>query len=325
MNRLVLIDGNAMLHRAFHALPPLTSPDGTIVNAVYGFTAMLLRLVHELKPTHVAVAFDRPAPTFRKELFKDYQATRPEMDEGLVPQIGILHTLLEAFGVAIYEKDGFEADDVIGTIVKMTDDRKQMADGSIDQIIIVTGDRDIFQLVRDEHVFVYMPVKGLTEAKLYGEKEVFERLGVPPKRIVDYKALAGDSSDNYPGVAGIGPKTAVDLINKFQSIEALYKTFEDNEEISDGVKAKLRAGRDAAQLSKTLATIRTDVPIDIHWEAVALQNLATQEAKDMLGELHFHSLIKRIEQPETVQQSKEKKEKKKDKKSVSEDSQPTLF
>lgn len=316
MNRFVLIDGNAMLHRAFHALPPLTSPDGTIVNAVYGFTAMLLRLVHELKPTHVAVAFDRPAPTFRKELFVEYQATRPEMDEGLIPQIGILHKLLEAFGIAIYEKDGYEADDVIGTLVAR-------ADNAIDQVIIVTGDRDIFQLVEDEKVFVYMPVKGLSEAKLYGEKEVTERLGVPPKLVVDYKALAGDSSDNYPGVAGIGPKTASDLVNRFGSIEALYKDIENIPGISEGVKTKLITGKESATLSKTLATIRMDVPLDVDWNAVVLKNLATREAKDMLSELHFHSLIKRLEQPQAEAQAKEKKEKKK--KSDSDDSQQTLF
>lgn len=165
MNRLVLIDGNAMLHRAYHAIPPfLTSPDGSVVNAVYGFGTMLVKLIGDLKPTHVAVAFDRPKPTFRKKLFKEYQAKRPELDPELIEQIPKVHDLITSFGIPIFEQDGFEADDVIGTLAK---NRKKEG---IDQIIIVTGDRDILQLVEDEKVLVYMPTKGLSEAKLYGEK-----------------------------------------------------------------------------------------------------------------------------------------------------------
>ena len=161
-----------MLHRAYHAIPlVLTAPDGSVVNAVYGFGTMLVKLIGDLKPTSVAVAFDRPKPTFRKKLFAGYQAKRPEMDSALVEQIPKVHDLVESFGIPIFEKDGFEADDVIGTIAKK----------SKDQVIIVTGDRDILQLVHDDHVLVYMPTKGLSEAKLYGEKRSLRTHGRPAK------------------------------------------------------------------------------------------------------------------------------------------------
>lgn len=299
MNRLVLIDGNAILHRAYHALPPtFTAPDGRMVNAVYGFTTMLLRLIADLKPTHVAVAFDRPKPTFRKDMFEEYQAKRPKMDDELVGQIEPIHEVIAAFGIPIFEKDGYEADDVIGTLAKKTKD----------QVVIVTGDRDILQLVHDEKVFVYMPTKGLSEAKLYDEKEVKARMGVAPKHLVDYKALAGDASDNYPGVAGIGPKTAADLINAFGSIDTLYKKIDS---VPPRVREKLKAGRKMAFLSKKLAAIHTDVPIE---RAVdALGPFDTPIAREVLEGLGFRSILKRLEKMHQVSSVKyQEKIKKKD-------------
>jgi DNA polymerase-1 len=275
MNRLVLIDGNAILHRAYHALPPLTAPDGSVVNAVYGFGTMLLRLIGDLKPTHVAVAFDRPKPTFRKKLFKGYQAKRPKMDEELVAQIPKVHTLVASFGIPIFEQDGFEADDVIGTIAKHA-----KKDG-IDQVIIVTGDRDILQLVEDEKILVWMPTKGLSEAKLYDEKAVKERMGVAPDKIPDFKALAGDPSDNYSGVPGIGPKTAVALLTKYKSIEKILKT-----------KELTPPEKESARMSHDLATIRTNVPLEGVLEP--LGSLNRPEAIKELTTLGFRSLLKRI-------------------------------
>jgi len=271
MNRLVLIDGNAILHRAYHALPPLTAPDGSVVNAVYGFGTMLLRLIGDLKPTHVAVAFDRPKPTFRKKLFEGYQAKRPKMDEELVSQISTIHDLLSSFGIPIFEVDGFEADDVIGTLAKQ----------SKDQVIIVTGDKDLLQLVKDDQIFVYMPTKGLSQAKLYDEKAVAERMGVAPDKIPDFKALAGDPSDNYPGVAGIGPKTAVALLTKYKTIEGVLKT----KELTAQEKESARLGRD-------LATIRTNVPLE--GALSPLGSLNRPEAITELTKLGFRSIIKRI-------------------------------
>lgn len=297
MQRLVLIDGNAVLHRAFHAIPPLTAPDGSVVNAVYGFTTMLIRIVHDLAPTHLAVAFDRPKPTFRKELFAGYQAKRPEMDETLVPQIEKVHDVVRALGVQIFEMDGFEADDVIGTLCQLaTGDRGQGT--GIDQVIIVTGDRDILQLVVDEKVLVYMPTKGLSEAKLYGKKEVVERMGVPPTQVADLKALSGDSSDNYPGVAGIGPKTAVGLLAQFGSTEALYEAIQKKdkrlEQFSTGVLAKLATGTKDAVLFKEIASIRRDVPIEVAFDACKVTTLNTEEGRAALLKFGFQSLIKRL-------------------------------
>ncbi len=284
MNRLVLIDGNAILHRAYHALPPLTAPDGSMVNAVYGFVSMLFKLVNDLRPTHLAVAFDRPAPTFRKKLFKAYQSQRPEMDKELVSQVEKVHEVIESFGIPIFEVDGFEADDIIGTLSRQIPD----------QVVIVTGDKDLLQLVDGERVLVYMPVKGLLEAKLFGEKEVKEKLGVAPKQVPDFKALAGDASDNYPGVAGIGPKTAALLLVTYGSLAKLYQAVKKKKSgMSLSVRAKLEKGIGDAELGQELATIRTDAPIpDAPLKAIG--SLDTREARNVLGSLHFHSLLKRL-------------------------------
>lgn len=286
MNRLVLIDGNAILHRAFHALPPLTAPDGSVVNAVYGFVSILIKIFNDLKPTYMAVAFDRPEKTFRKELFKDYQGKRPEMDSDLVSQIPKVQDVVRAFGISIYEAPGYEADDVIGTLVKQASM----------EVIIVTGDKDILQLVDDKKgVKVFMPTKGLSEGRLYGEAEVVERLGVSPKQIPDLKALMGDASDNYPGVAGVGPKTAVGLVNLFGSIKKLYDQGERGDwgDVGDTIKIKLLQGRENAFLSKDLATIRIDVPVEMK-PLETLETLDTPEAQEKLEEFHFPSLLKRL-------------------------------
>ncbi|HUD20070.1 MAG TPA: 5'-3' exonuclease H3TH domain-containing protein [Patescibacteria group bacterium] len=347
MNRLVLIDGNAVLHRAFHAIPPLTAPDGSVVNAVYGFATMLLRLYHDLNPTYMIVAFDRPKPTFRKKMYKKYQATRPKMDEALVGQIEKVHELVRAFGIPIFEKDGFEADDVIGTLCKkalgsvipgLTRDpssRQKLDSGSeaemtiqktgfrlggrndnknnIDQIIIVTGDRDILQLV-DETTYVYMPTKGLSEAKLYKDADVKERMGVAPKKIPDFKGLAGDASDNYPGVEGIGPKTAIALLERFGSVEGVYIALKKKDkrlkEVSSSVIKKLEAGKKDAALSKDLATIRTTVDVTPTFDK-PMTSLDTKEARKFFDHMHFHSLLKRLTNGgATVEMKKTKKSEK---------------
>ncbi len=294
VNRLVLIDGNAILHRAYHALPPLTAPDGSIVNAVYGFVAILIKIFNDLKPTHMAVAFDRPEPTFRKSLYKDYQAKRPEMEDALSSQIPKVQDVVRSFGISMFEAAGWEADDVIGTVCRKISG----------EIIIVSGDKDLLQLVNDR-VKVFMPTKGLSEGKLYGEAEVIERLGVSPKQIPDLKALMGDSSDNYPGVAGIGPKTAVDLITRYGNIDTLYK--------SDGLTEKLLKGRENAFLSKDLATIRTDVPVETG-ELSIITTLDTPEVRAKLSEFNFPSLMKRLtNSKEENHEKKDKKLKKKEK------------
>lgn len=302
MSRLVLIDGNAILHRAFHALPPLTTPGGEMINAVYGFTTMLLRLISDLQPTHIAVCFDRPAPTFRKKIFTEYQSKRPKMDDALVGQVDRVHEVVQVLGIPIFEKDGFEADDVLGTIVEKVLHRRadnqptgHQSPNDIDQIIIVTGDKDLLQLVEDEKVLLYMPTKGLSEGKLYGEKETVERIGVPPKLVPDYKALAGDSSDNYPGIPGVGPKTALEILEKAGSIEGLYKGIEKKSfGLSDGLLKKIKEGQESALMSYQLATIKTDVPLDVEIQQFSDSQLSCPEVRTILEQLGFNSLVKRL-------------------------------
>ncbi len=324
-NCLVILDGNAILHRAYHAMPPLSAPDGSLVNAVYGFASILFKIVTDFRPTHLAVAFDRPAPTFRKELYKEYQASRPKMEDALVSQIGKIHDLVEAFGISIFEKDGYEADDLIGTVVaKSQIPNPKSQQGGIEEIIIVTGDRDILQLVIDDLVYVYMPVKGLSEGKLYQSKDVMERLGVLPEQIADYKALAGDNSDNYPGVAGIGPKTASMLVTRYGSVEALYKAIHagDTEGVSAGILAKLQAAEETALFFKTIATIKKDVPAQVDLDALQLVTLDTPAAREQLTRHGFSSLLKRLDKNTAAE--KPKKEKKKQEEEVEENEQLSL-
>lgn len=282
MERLVLIDGHAILHRAFHALPPLTTSTGKMVNAVFGFTSMLLRVVNDLKPSHLVVVFDRPKPTFRKKMYAQYQAKRPKMDESLIPQVNIVHKVVAEMAIPIYEMDGYEADDLIGTIVKKI---------KIDEIVIVTGDRDLLQLV-DKKTRAYMPVKGISESKLYGEEEVEEKFGVRPSQIVDYKALVGDSSDNYPGVAGVGPKTASSLLSRFKTLEELYQHLDrlDNE----GLRKKLKESLESAEMAKKLATIVTDIKIEVDLEKCRLPNFDRPNVHHLFELLEFQSLIPRL-------------------------------
>lgn len=298
MRRLALIDGNAILHRAYHALPPMNNDKGEPTNAVYGFVSMLIRVITDLKPTHMAVAFDRPKPTFRKKLYKDYQSQRPQMEEQLVSQVQKVHEVVAAMGIPIYEKDGFEADDVIATLASQASSPstalrinvKRKAE-SIEEVIVVTGDRDLLQLVCDK-VKLYMPVKGLSESKLYGEKEAEERMGVTPGQIPDLKALMGDASDNYPGVLGIGPKTAVNLLKEFDSLENIYKHI--NELSNRAVAEKLKKDKDNALLSRKLATVVTNVPVKFKDSQAQLHDLLTKEVVEVFGSLGFKTLLRRL-------------------------------
>jgi DNA polymerase-1 len=237
-------------------------------------------------------------------MYAGYQSKRPKMDDDLSSQIDIVHELLHAFAIPTYEHDGFEADDVIGTIAQKHKE--------VGQIIIVTGDRDILQLVRDEKVLVYMPTKGLSEGRVYGEADVRERLGVSPKEIPDYKAFAGDSSDNYPGVPGIGPKSAISFIAEFGSVENLYKHLNDaRKKYSEGVINKLSEGKKSAFLSKDLATIRTNAPIEFHEKDCRYTSFDTPSVHSMLAALSFPSLMKRIEKELGVKKTNNKNQQEK--------------
>ena len=287
-SKLVLIDGHAILHRAYHATPPLTNKKGQQINAVYGFTSMILKVITDLKPTHMAVCFDRPEPTFRRKEFELYQAHRPEADKTLVSQFEIAKEVARAMGIPVLEKAGYEADDLLGTVATEAG-KKDFA-----EVVVVTGDRDILQLVDDsKNIEVFMPQKGLSEGKLYKEKETHERMGVPAKLIPDYKALVGDPSDNYPGVAGIGPKTAEKLLEKYDGIDHLYKHLAD---LDSTVAEKLEKGRESALLSHKLATIVCDVPIEFDIGKMGKWNISSNKVLQLFGDLGFKSLSKRVEE-----------------------------
>ena len=280
MGKLVLIDGNAILHRAFHALPPLTTKTGEPINAVYGLVSMLLRVIQDLKPSDIAVCFDEKEPTFRHKAFSGYQAQRPHMADELSSQFEKARKFLEAAGIPVYSKPGYEADDVIGTLAREYKD----------DVVIVTGDRDILQLV-DGRVKVYMPIAGLATAKLMGEAEVIEKMGVPASQIDDYKAFVGDASDNYSGVPGIGPKTAILLLEKYGSLDGTYKHLND---LSPQIKERLKKGRKEAVLSKKLATIVRNVPVKFDSESASKWDVDSQKVLDLFSEFGFKTLTERI-------------------------------
>ncbi|MEK7112882.1 MAG: 5'-3' exonuclease H3TH domain-containing protein [Patescibacteria group bacterium] len=280
MSKLILIDGNAILHRAFHALPPLTTKRGEPINAVYGLISMLLRVIQDLKPTHISVCFDEKEPTFRHKEFAAYQAQRPPMANELSGQFEKARKVVEAFGIPIYSKPGYEADDVLGTLARQ----------SKEGVVIVTGDRDILQLV-DDKVKVYLPIVGLSSAKLMGKDEVIEKMGVAPSQIADYKALVGDPSDNYPGVAGIGPKTAISLLEKYKNLDGIYAHLK---EISPSVREKIAKGKDDSKLSLRLATIVKDVPVELDIEACGKWDIDSQKVLDLFSEFGFKTLTERV-------------------------------
>lgn len=303
MSKLILIDGNAILHRAFHALPPLTTKRGDPINAVYGLVSMTLKIIQDLKPSYLIVAFDEKLPTFRHKEFKGYQAQRPPMASELSSQFDKAKAFLEAAKIPSYSMPGFEADDVIGTIAYRattgygleTTAKKVAVEGrqlTVDEVAIVTGDRDQLQLVDDKKgIKLYMPIVGLSTAKLMGESETKEKMGVSPSLIDDYKALVGDSSDNYPGVPGIGPKTAISLLEKYGTFESIYNNLD---KISKTTSDKLRTGEDSGRLSKRLATIVRDVPINLEIDKAKMWEIDSQEVLKLFEEFGFKTLTERI-------------------------------
>src|SRR3989344_4696024 len=257
---LVLLDTHAIIHRAYHALPELSSPSGEPVNAVYGLGAMLMKIVKDLSPDHVVAAYDLPGPTHRHTVYKEYKAKRPKMDDALALQIKRSRDMLAAFNIPIYEAPGFEADDVIGTIAEHV---KKNFD-----VIIASGDMDTLQLVDDARVRVFTLRRGIQDTILYDETAVMERFGFGPERIPDYKGFAGDPSDNIIGIPGIGEKTATELIKTFGSMDGVYTALKKNKNalVEKGMKERIQTlvteHADEAEFSKVLATIRRDAPID---------------------------------------------------------------
>lgn len=287
--KLILIDGNAIIHRAYHALPPFSTKKGELVNAVYGFSSTLLSVIAEFKPDYVVASFDLAGKTFRHEKFEDYKATRVKGDDELYAQIPRVKEVVQAFNIPIYEKAGFEADDVIGTIATQIKNK-----GEEIQTIIVTGDMDTLQLVNDT-TSVYTMRRGLSDSIMYDSDKVIERYGLKPEQIIDYKALRGDPSDNIPGVKGIGEKTAVTLLQKYVTLDSVY---ENIEEIKGAVKDKLVRDKAQAYLSKDLATISIDAPVEFEIEKSVLKDFDREKIVKLFSELNFFSLIKRLPQSE---------------------------
>ncbi len=283
METLLLVDGNAIIHRAFHAMPPLTTKSGVPTNVLYGFISMIHKSVIDFKPTHIIICFDTPKPTFRQKVFKEYQAHRPEMDKGLKVQIPSVKEALDKAGIFRLEKDGYEADDLIGTITH------HFKNNGI-KVLILSGDRDIFQLI-DNNVFVVVPQNGLSTTKIYDVDEVQKKLGVLPQQIPDFKGLMGDPSDNYPGARGIGPKTAALLIHQFSTINNLYANLD--KVTNPRLKQILIDNKENVLMSKKLATIITDVGVDFNIEASAFSRFK-EDLKDYLLQFEVHSLAKRI-------------------------------
>ncbi len=286
--RLVLIDGHAVIFRAYYAFPQsLRTTDGDLANAVFGFASILFKVIEELQPSHIAVAFDMGKPTFRHKEYVGYKAQRPEVDKELVEQIDKVMEVVKAVNIPQFGVEGFEADDVIGTLSRQVDET---------EVVIVTGDQDAMQLV-NEKVKVYLPARGRVPAKMYGVKEVEERYGFSPLQMIDYKGLAGDASDNIPGVRGVGPKTATNLLNQFKSVEGVYESLDKavkEGKISKGVGEKLLNDYENAVLSKKLATIVLDVPVTLELDACQTYDYDREKAREFFEDLGFRSMIGRL-------------------------------
>lgn len=302
MHTLLLIDGNNLFHRAYHALPPLSDKTGENANAVFGFSNMILKAIDEVKPTYIACAFDTKAPTFRHVEFEAYKAQRVAPPPDLYPQLPKVKRVLDAFGIKYFEKAGYEADDLLASIASkaighlaLGISENLMAKGERQKanllITILSGDRDLLQLV-DGDIKVQAPGWNLKETTLYGAAEVKEKFGITPEQMVDYKSMTGDTSDNVPGIAGIGPKTAAALLVQYKTLEGIYEHING---ISGTTKNKLEKGKDIALAAKRLVKLDTDVDLEFtiedlefkpDWEKV-------RQEYEMLG---FKSIVKKVEE-----------------------------
>jgi DNA polymerase-1 len=298
MKKLLLIDANSIIHRSFHALPNFTAPDGTPTGALYGVASIILKLWKDDRPDFVAALFDRPEPTFREKKFIEYKAQRPATQSILISQLIETHNLFDAFGISFFEKAGYEADDLIATLATKFKDEEDL------QIVILTGDRDTLQLISDDKIVVETFNKGVSNTTIYDEKRVMEKYGLPPRAIVDYKALAGDPSDNIKGVPGIGPKTAINILKKYGSVENIYKNIDSD----PSLKNKLGKFKKEAEFSKELVLLEKNVPID----NIKLSSLKSDYNREKIlsyfKEKNFTALIKRFDvyENERLEESKHK-------------------
>ncbi|MDO8513596.1 MAG: DNA polymerase I [bacterium] len=287
----MLIDGNAIIHRAFHALPPLTTKSGELINAVYGFTMILLKAIKDIDPTYCAVAFDLATPTFRHEIYKEYKATRVKADQGLYDQIPRIKQIVETLNIPIFQKEGFEADDIIGTLATQATEKNI-------ETIIVTGDLDTLQLVN--HISkVYTMRKGFTDTVIYDAQAVQDRYGLTPEQFIDFKALRGDSSDNIPGIPGIGEKGATSLLQQYGTMEGILSHLN---ELPDRIKQAFEDNRDRLKLNKKLVSIVCDIPIQLQLKQCMIDDYDRAKAVELFQELEFKSLLPRLPESRTPSQ-----------------------
>ncbi len=290
VKKLMLIDGNSILYRAFFALPLLSNSSGIYTNAAYGFAMMLLKMLEEEKPTHIMVAFDAGKMTFRHKDYKEYKGKREKTPGELSEQVPLVHQILDVFAIQRYEQDGFEADDIIGTLALQAE-----ADGV--ETVIISGDKDLFQLI-GEHVTVLHTRKGVTEVDRYDEAALNQRYGLTPAQIIDLKGLMGDASDNIPGIPGVGEKTALKLLAQYPTVEEIIA----NPEAFSGKKLqeKLREYADDAILSKKLATIYTEVPLPFSFEELQITPFQMDGVRELFTRLEFRSLLDRLDKSSLV-------------------------
>ncbi|MFB6225622.1 MAG: 5'-3' exonuclease H3TH domain-containing protein, partial [Candidatus Paceibacteria bacterium] len=299
--RFVILDSNALIHRSYHALPDLSTKNGTQVNAVYGYVAVLLKVLRELQPTYIGAAFDLEGPTFRDEMYEAYKAQREKSDQALYDQIPLTKEVLNSFGIPVLTAEGYEADDVIGTVAaRMNEEYPHV------EVIIVTGDMDTMQLV-NEQTKVFSLRKGVKDTVIYDVQGVQEKYGLNPDQVADFKGLKGDPSDNIPGVSGIGDKTAQKILAHFQDLDSLYETLnttegyeelsaEDQAPISQKVYTKLRQSEEQARFSKELATINCEVPLEFTLTEYAVEDFDRNTIAHTLREYEFDSLISRLDE-----------------------------
>lgn len=297
-DRFIIFDGHALMYRAYHAFPELTAPDGTLVNAVYGFSRILLNVIRDFEPEYIAVAFDHKAKTKRAAKHETYKANRPAMPDDLIPQVEIIQSVVTALNIPTFIQEGEEADDLIGSIAALMSER-----GFSKKTLttIVSGDKDLLQLVTDD-VSVWIPGNKWSKDTEYFETEVIKKMGVKPSQIVDLKALMGDNSDNIPGVPGIGKVTAQKLLSYFGTLDALYEAVDriqqsgetSHELLKGSTLKKLIEGRELAYSSQELARIDTKVPVEFDLKKCVVRDYDKQDVIDLFESLEFSSLIRSL-------------------------------